>query len=81
VKILAVSDQVVDRIYSLISTGHFHDIDLLWLRGTALPYLETLGYDDEPAAVLVPGIMTPSTATTGLNPVSGAECGPAGGPS
>ena len=29
VKILAVSDQVVERIYSLISSGHFRDVDLL----------------------------------------------------
>ncbi len=37
VKILAVSDQVVERIYSLISSGHFRDVDLLLGCGD-LPY-------------------------------------------
>ena len=37
VKILALSDQVVDRLYDLIPTGHFRDIDLLVGCGD-LPY-------------------------------------------
>ena len=37
VKILAVSDQVVDRIYSLISSGQFNGVDLLLGCGD-LPY-------------------------------------------
>lgn len=36
-KILAVSDQVVDRIYSLTASGHFKDIDLILGCGD-LPY-------------------------------------------
>ena len=36
-KILAVSDQVVERIYNLISSGHFRDADLLLGCGD-LPY-------------------------------------------
>jgi Icc-related predicted phosphoesterase len=43
VKILAVSDQVVDRIYTLISSGHFHDVELLLGCGDLpYPYLENL---------------------------------------
>ena len=37
VKILALSDQVVDRLYDLIPTGHFDDIDLIVGCGD-LPY-------------------------------------------
>ena len=37
IKILAVSDQVVDRIYSLAANGHFQDVDLLLGCGD-LPY-------------------------------------------
>lgn len=37
VKILAVSDQVVDRIYSLSSSGHFQDVELILGCGD-LPY-------------------------------------------
>lgn len=36
-KILAVSDQVVERIYTLISSGHFREMDLLLGCGD-LPY-------------------------------------------
>ena len=36
-KLLAVSDQVVDRIYTLASDGHFHDVDLILGCGD-LPY-------------------------------------------
>jgi predicted phosphodiesterase len=37
VKILALSDQVVDRLYDLVPTGHFRDIDLIVGCGD-LPY-------------------------------------------
>jgi Icc-related predicted phosphoesterase len=37
VKILAVSDQVVERLYELASSGHFNDIDLILGCGD-LPY-------------------------------------------
>jgi len=37
VKILAVSDQVVERVYTLTSSGHFRDVDLLLGCGD-LPY-------------------------------------------
>ena len=36
-KILALSDQVVERIYTLVSSGHFRDVDLLLGCGD-LPY-------------------------------------------
>ncbi len=36
-KILAVSDQVVDRVYTLASTGQFHDVEFLLGCGD-LPY-------------------------------------------
>lgn len=36
-KILAVSDQVVDRIYGLVSSGHFKDVELIIGCGD-LPY-------------------------------------------
>ena len=42
-KILAVSDQVVDRIYALISSGQFSGIDLLLGCGDLpYPYLENI---------------------------------------
>lgn len=37
VKILAVSDQVIDRMYTLVSSGHFQDINLILGCGD-LPY-------------------------------------------
>jgi Icc-related predicted phosphoesterase len=46
VKILAVSDQVVERVYSLASNGHFKDIDMILGCGdlpyTYLEYLVTV---------------------------------------
>jgi len=43
VKILAVSDEVVDRLYSLCSNGHFREIELLLGCGDLpYPYLENL---------------------------------------
>jgi uncharacterized protein len=43
VKILAVSDEVVDRLYSLCATGHFREIDLILGCGDLpYPYLENL---------------------------------------
>ena len=36
-RILAVSDQVVDRVYTLASTGQFHDVDFILSCGD-LPY-------------------------------------------
>lgn len=42
-KILAVSDEVVERLYSLCSNGHFHDVDLILGCGDLpYPYLENL---------------------------------------
>ena len=42
-KILAVSDEVVDRLYSLCATGHFREIDLILGCGDLpYPYLENL---------------------------------------
>jgi Icc-related predicted phosphoesterase len=37
VKILAISDQVVERLYSLSSSGHFQDVELIFGCGD-LPY-------------------------------------------
>jgi Icc-related predicted phosphoesterase len=43
VKILAVSDEVVERLYSLCETGHFKDVELLLGCGDLpYPYLENL---------------------------------------
>jgi len=43
VKILAVSDEVVERLYSLSSNGHFDDIELIIGCGDLpYPYLETI---------------------------------------
>ena len=43
VKILAVSDEVVERLYSLCSNGHFGDIELILGCGDLpYPYLENL---------------------------------------
>ena len=43
VKILAVSDEVVERLYSLCTGGHFHDAELLLGCGDLpYPYLENL---------------------------------------
>jgi len=43
VKILAVSDEVVERLYSLCSSGHFHQIELILGCGDLpYPYLENL---------------------------------------
>lgn len=42
-KILAVSDEVVDRLYSLCSSGHFREIELILGCGDLpYPYLENL---------------------------------------
>jgi predicted phosphodiesterase len=43
VKILAVSDEVVERLYSLCSNGHFGDIEVILGCGDLpYPYLENL---------------------------------------
>lgn len=42
-KILAVSDEVVERLYSLCTSGHFNDVDLILGCGDLpYPYLENL---------------------------------------
>lgn len=42
-KILAVSDEVVERLYSLVNSGHFSDIELIVGCGDLpYPYLENL---------------------------------------
>ena len=42
-KILAVSDEVVERLYSLCSSGHFSDVELILGCGDLpYPYLENL---------------------------------------
>ncbi len=43
VKILAVSDEVVERLYSLCTSGHFRDVELILGCGDLpYPYLENL---------------------------------------
>jgi Icc-related predicted phosphoesterase len=43
VKILAISDEVVERLYSLCNNGHFNDIDLIIGCGDLpYPYLENI---------------------------------------
>ena len=42
-KILAVSDEVVERLYTLSTSGHFHDVELILGCGDLpYPYLENL---------------------------------------
>jgi len=43
VKILAVSDEVIERLYNLCTGGHFHDVELILGCGDLpYPYLENL---------------------------------------
>ena len=43
VKILAVSDEVVERLYSLCNNGHFNDVELIIGCGDLpYPYLENI---------------------------------------
>lgn len=62
-KILAVSDQVVDRIYGLISSGHFHDVGLLLGCGDLpYPYLENMVTLTNLPMYYVPGNHDPAYA-------------------
>jgi len=73
-KILAVSDQVVERIYSLAANGHFQDVDLLLGCGD-LPYtyLEYLVSILNVPLYYVPGNHDPEYNIR--NPLSFAEGG------
>jgi Icc-related predicted phosphoesterase len=56
VKILAVSDEVVERLYSLCNTGHFSDVELIIGCGDLpYPYLENLVSFLNIPLVYVPG--------------------------
>ena len=61
VKILAVSDQVVDRIYGLITSGHFHEVKLVLGCGDLpYPYLENIISMTNLALYYVPGNHDPA---------------------
>ena len=63
-KILAVSDEVVDRLYSLCATGHFHEIDLILGCGDLpYPYLENLL-----TMLNIPFFYVPGNHDTNYNP-------------
>jgi len=56
VKILAVSDEVVERLYSLCNTGHFSDIELIVGCGDLpYPYLENMVTFLNVPLIYVPG--------------------------
>ena len=60
-KILAVSDEVVERLYSLSSSGHFKDVDLIVGCGDLpYPYLENLMTFLNIPLVYVPGNHDPN---------------------
>jgi hypothetical protein len=72
-KILAVSDQVVERLYSLSASGHFDDVDLLIGCGDLpYPYLEYLVTILNLPLYYVPGNHDPTYAE---NPAARAEGG------
>lgn len=72
--LLVVSDQVVERLFSLVANGHFQDVDLILGCGD-LPYtyLEYLVSLLNVPLFYVPGNHDPTYDTT--NPLSSAEGG------
>jgi len=61
VKILAVSDEVVERLYSLCNTGHFSDIELIIGCGDLpYPYLENMVTFLNVPLIYVPGNHDPN---------------------
>ncbi len=61
VKILAVSDEVVERLYSLCQSGHFSDIELILGCGDLpYPYLENLVTFLNKPLMYVPGNHDPN---------------------
>lgn len=61
VKILAVSDEVVERLYTLCSSGHFREVDLVLGCGDLpYPYLENLLTFLNKPLFYVPGNHDPS---------------------
>ena len=74
IKVLAVSDQIVERIYSLAENGHFKDVDLIFGCGD-LPYtyLEYLISILNVPLYYVPGNHDPEYNT--VRPLSYAEGG------
>jgi Icc-related predicted phosphoesterase len=72
-KILAVSDQVVERLYALSASGHFDDVDLLIGCGDLpYPYLEYLVTILNVPLCYVPGNHDPAYAK---HPAARAEGG------
>ncbi len=73
-KILAVSDEVVERLYSLCASGHFSDVDLLLGCGDLpYPYLENLLTMLNLPLFYVPGNHDPNYNAN--NPLTRAEGG------
>lgn len=61
VKILAVSDEVVERLYSLCNNGHFNDVELIFGCGDLpYPYLENIVTFLNVPLLYVPGNHDPS---------------------
>src|SRR5215211_6171103 len=61
VKILAVSDEVVERLYSLCTSGHFEDVELILGCGDLpYPYLENLVTFLNKPLMYVPGNHDPN---------------------
>jgi uncharacterized protein len=74
VKILAVSDEVVERLYSLCQSGHFNEIELLLGCGDLpYPYLENLLTFLNVPLFYVPGNHDPTYDSN--NPLAHAEGG------
>ncbi len=73
-KILAVSDQAVERIYALASNGHFNDIDLILGCGD-LPYtyLEYLTTVLKKPLMYVPGNHDPAYGNDSRSRAEGGE--------
>jgi len=74
VKILAVSDEVVERLYSLCQSGHFSDIELILGCGDLpYPYLENLVTFLNKPLMYVPGNHDPNYNSD--NPLAHVEGG------
>jgi len=74
VKILAVSDEVVERLYSLCASGHFSDIELILGCGDLpYPYLENLVTFLNKPLMYIPGNHDPNYNSD--NPLAHVEGG------
>lgn len=73
VKILAVSDEVVERLYNLCTNGHFKDIEIILSCGDLpYPYLENLVTLLNIPSFMSPATMTPPTCPNSPSPAQTA---------